>query len=68
MATSARFFRGYTMILLMGIMIIQILILRGMHDARPPALGEFREAKGAERRMLLLRQPMVHVSGSVDID
>ena len=61
-------FRGCLLILLAGILIVQCLILNETHNARPPTLGELREAKGDARLEVVLRKPLVHVSGSVDVE
>ena len=61
-------FRAGVLFLLAAILIVQCFILKATHNARPPTLGELREAKGDARRELYLQRPIVHVSGSVDID
>jgi len=68
MTKADMIFRLSVLLLLAAILTVQCLILKATNDARPPTLGELREAQGNARRELYLRRPMVQVSGSVDID
>jgi len=68
MRKSEVLFRSCLLLLLVGILIVQCLILKETHDARPPTVRELREAKGDARLKVVLRKPLVHVSGSVDVD
>ncbi len=68
MKTGDSIFRVAVLLLLGAILIVQCLLLKAIHDVRPPTLGDLRKAQGAARRELYLRRPMVEVSGSVRVD
>ena len=68
MAKRDTMFRGSLLLLLTSILIAQCLALREMHLARPPTLGDLRTAEGDARQAVILRRPLVHVSGSVSVD
>jgi hypothetical protein len=56
--------RALTVLLLAIIAILQALILTRM----PPTIGELRSADAADRRKILMRKPLIDVSGSVEVD
>ena len=63
------FYKAALIVLLSAILVVQVLILSRMPQAalKPPTLGDLRNAKGEQRRELLLGLPIVHVQGSVDV-
>jgi hypothetical protein len=60
-------FRLTVVFLLIGILVVQILILRRMSPPLP-TLAVLRQATPEGRKELLLRRPLVTVDGSVSID
>lgn len=55
---DTRFHFG-VLLLLLGILVVQCLILKEVHEARPPTLGEFREAQGDALKELVRRTPVM---------
>ena len=50
-----------------GILVVQLLILSRM-ATKTPTLGDLQNAKGEQRREMLLGLPLVHVQGSVGVN
>ena len=62
-----RIFRIIVMSALVGILGVLVAIYVKMPGA-PPTLGDIRKADSKDRQSLLLKKPIVQVSGSVHVD
>ena len=62
-------YKPVLIVLLSTILVVQMLILSRMPQTspNPPTVGALRNAKGEQKRKLLLDIPIVQVQGSVEV-